>query len=65
MRSAASTPKSRSSRRATSTDARTRQRLEAERRRSLVFRRLEWIVSEVRERLRFDEPREEIAGALS
>jgi len=44
--------------------ARTRRRLEAERRDSLVFRRLEWIVSEVRERLRFDEPREEIAGAL-
>jgi hypothetical protein len=45
--------------------ARTRQRLEAERRRSPVFRRLEWIVSEVRERLRFDEPREKIAEALS
>jgi hypothetical protein len=44
--------------------ARTRRRLEAERRTSLVFRRLEWIVSEVRERLRFDEPREEIAEAL-
>jgi hypothetical protein len=44
---------------------RTRRRLEAERRDSLVFRRLEWIVSEVRERLRFDEPREEIAEALS
>lgn len=44
--------------------ARTRRRLEAERRRSLVFRRLEWIVSEVRERLRFDEPREEVAEAL-
>jgi hypothetical protein len=43
---------------------RTRRRLEAERRRSLVFRRLEWIVSAVRERLRFDEPREEIAEAL-
>jgi hypothetical protein len=42
----------------------TRQRLEAERRNSLVFRRLEWIVSAVRERLRFDEPREEIAEAL-
>ena len=44
--------------------ARTRRRLEAERRNSLVFRRLEWIVSAVRERLRFDEPREEIAEAL-
>jgi len=43
---------------------RTRRRLEAERRRSLVFRRLEWIVSAVREQLRFDEPREEIAEAL-
>jgi hypothetical protein len=44
--------------------ARTRLRLEAERRDSLVFRRLEWIVSAVRERLRFDDPREEIAEAL-
>jgi hypothetical protein len=44
--------------------ARTRRRLEAERRDSLVFRRLEWIVSSVRERLRFDEPREEMAEAL-
>jgi hypothetical protein len=44
--------------------ARTRRRLEAERRHSLVFRRLEWIVSEVRERLRFDEPLEEVAQAL-
>jgi hypothetical protein len=44
--------------------ARTRRRLEAERRDSLVFRRLEWIVSAVRERLRFDDPREEIAEAL-
>ena len=44
--------------------ARTRRRLEAERRNSLVFRRLEWIVSEVRARLRFDDPREEIAEAL-
>jgi hypothetical protein len=44
--------------------ARTRQRLEAERRDSLVYRRLEWIVSAVRERLRFDDPREEIAEAL-
>jgi hypothetical protein len=45
--------------------ARTRSRLEAERRGSLVFRRLEWIVAEVRERLSFDDPREEIAEALS
>ena len=44
--------------------ARTRRRLEAERRDSLVFRRLEWIVSAVRERLRFDDPREEIAEVL-
>jgi hypothetical protein len=44
--------------------ARTRQRLEAERRGSLVFRRLEWIAAAVRERLRFDDPREEIAEAL-
>jgi hypothetical protein len=43
---------------------RTRRRLEAERRNSLVFRRLEWIVSEVRERVGFDDPREEIAEAL-
>ena len=43
--------------------ARTRQRLEAERRGSLVFRRLEWIVSAVRERLHSDDPREEIAEA--
>jgi hypothetical protein len=44
--------------------ARTRQRLESERRDSLVFRRLEWIVTAVRERLRFDDPREEIVEAL-
>jgi hypothetical protein len=44
---------------------RIRRRLEAERRSSLVFRRLERIVSEVRERLRSDDPREEIAEALS
>jgi hypothetical protein len=44
--------------------ARTRRRLEADRRSSLVFRRLEWIVAAVRERLRFDDPREEIAEAL-
>ncbi len=35
---------------------RTRRRLEAERRRSLVFRRLEWIVSAVRERLELRRP---------
>jgi len=44
--------------------ARTRQRLETERRRSLVFRRLEWIVSAVRERLCSDDPQEEVAEAL-
>jgi hypothetical protein len=44
--------------------ARTRRRLESERRDSLVFRRLEWIVSAVRDRLRFDDPREEIAEAV-
>jgi len=44
---------------------RTRRRLEAERRDSLVFRRLESIVEAVRERLRLDEPNEEIAEALS
>ena len=44
---------------------RMRRRLEAERRDSLVFRRLEWIVAAVRERLGSDEPREEIAEALS
>ena len=44
--------------------ARTRRRLEAERRNSLAFRRLEWIVTEVRERLRYDDLREEIAEAL-
>jgi hypothetical protein len=43
---------------------RTRRRLETERGGSLVFRRLEWIVSAVRERLRFDDPREEVAEAL-
>jgi hypothetical protein len=45
--------------------ARTRGRLETERRGSLVFRRLESIVSAVRERLRFDDPREEVVEALS
>jgi hypothetical protein len=44
---------------------RTRRRLAAERRDSLVFRRLEWIVAAVRERLGSDEPREEFAEALS
>jgi hypothetical protein len=43
---------------------RTRRRLESERRDSLLFRKLEWIVGAVRERLRFDDPREEIAEAL-
>jgi hypothetical protein len=45
--------------------ARTRQRLETERRDSLVFRQLEWIVSAVRERLRLGGSREEITEALS
>jgi hypothetical protein len=44
--------------------ARTRRRLEADRRDSLVFRRLESIVSAVQERLRSDDPHEEIAEAL-
>jgi hypothetical protein len=44
---------------------RTRRRLEAERHDSLVFRRLESIVVEVRERLHLDEPREKVAEALS
>jgi hypothetical protein len=44
--------------------ARTRRRLEADRRDSLVFRRLESIVSAVRERLHSDDPREEIVEAL-
>jgi hypothetical protein len=44
---------------------RTRRRLESERHDSLVFRRLEWIVAAVRERLGSDESREEIAEALS
>ena len=43
---------------------RTRQRLESERRDSIVYRKLEWIVSAVRERLRYDDPREEVAEAL-
>jgi hypothetical protein len=43
---------------------RTRRRLHAERRNSLVFRRLEWIVSAVRERLRSDDPQEEVAEAF-
>jgi hypothetical protein len=43
---------------------RTRRRLEAERRDSLLYRRLEWIVSAVRERLRFDDPREEVVEAV-
>lgn len=40
--------------------AHTRRRLESERRESLSFRRLEWIVASVRERLASDEPSEEI-----
>ncbi len=44
--------------------ARTRRRLEADRHDSLVFRRLESIVSAVRERLCFDDPREEVVEAL-
>ena len=44
---------------------RTRRRLETDRRRSLVFRRLEWIVSAVRERLNYDDPREEVAEVLN
>lgn len=44
--------------------ARRRWRLEIERRDSLVLRRLESIVSAVRERLRYDETREELAEAL-
>lgn len=43
---------------------RTRQRLEADRRDSLLYRRIEWIVSAVRERLRYDDPREEVVEAL-
>jgi len=42
----------------------TRRRLALERRDSLVFRRLEWMVSEVRDRLQLDEPRKEIVEAL-
>jgi hypothetical protein len=43
---------------------RTRRRLEADRRDSLLYRRIESIVSAVRERLRYDEPQEQIAEAL-
>jgi hypothetical protein len=43
---------------------RTRRRLEADRRDSLLYRRVEWIVSAVRERLRYDDPREEVVEAL-
>ncbi len=43
---------------------RTRRRLEADRRDSLLYRRLEGIVAAVRERLSYEEPREEVAGAL-
>ncbi len=41
-----------------------RRRLESDRRNSLVYRRLEWIVSAVRERLRLDEPQEEVVEAV-
>ena len=44
---------------------RTRAAARGRARGSLVFRRLEWIVSAVRERLRSDDPREEVAEALS
>jgi hypothetical protein len=43
---------------------RTRRRLEAERRDSLLYRRIEWIVSDVRERLRTDDQQEQVAEAL-
>lgn len=43
---------------------RTRRRLEQDRRDSSVYRRLEWIVSAVRDRIRLDEPREEVAEAI-
>lgn len=43
---------------------RRRQRLEIERRDSLVLQRLKWVVSAVRERLRCDDSREEYADAL-
>lgn len=43
---------------------RTRRRLEADRRDSLLYRRIEWIVSAVRERLRYDDPQEQVAEAL-
>ena len=43
---------------------RHRKRLEADRRDSLLYRRIEWIVSAVKERLRYDEPTEAAAEAL-
>jgi len=43
---------------------RHRKRLEADRRDSLLYRRIEWIVSAVKERLRYDDPREEVVEAL-
>lgn len=43
---------------------RTRRRLEADRRDSLLYRRIESIVSAVRERLGSDEPQEQVAEAL-
>jgi hypothetical protein len=43
---------------------RTRRHLESDRRDSLLFRKLEWIVAAVHDRLRSDDPREEIAEAV-
>lgn len=43
---------------------RIRRRLESERHDSLVFRQLESIVAAVRERLRYDEPHQELAETL-
>jgi hypothetical protein len=43
---------------------RTRKKLEADRRDSLLYRRIEWIVSAVKERLRYDDPREAAAEVL-
>jgi hypothetical protein len=43
---------------------RTRKRLESDRRDSLLYRRIESIVSAVRERLAYDEPRDSPVEAL-
>lgn len=43
---------------------RHRRKLEADRRDSLLYRRIEWIVSAVKERLRYEDPREEVAEVL-